>query len=195
IADVPRVDEAPDGGAPRVTVSFFGVATPASWGSLPTCYTELILERAKVKDTALRDFLDIFNHRLISLFYRAWEKHRFPVLFERADTRAGSLPEHILFSIMGLNTRGLRGRLPLHDLALLPWTGMLSRRPAAPTELEDFVQEIFGVKAEVVAFIPAWYVLDDEELAPLGGSRSRLGRDTFLGRSVLVAQFRFALRI
>jgi type VI secretion system protein ImpH len=194
-ADVPTVEEGKDGGPARMTVAFFGVATPASWGSLPTCYTELILERAKVKDHALRDFLDLFNHRLISLFYRAWEKHQFPVLYERSDPRAGSLAEHVLFAMIGLNTRGLRGRLPIHDLALLPWAGMLSRRPASASQLEDFVREIFDVEASVISFVPAWYVRDDEELAPLGTGRARLGRDTFLGRSVLVAQFRFALRL
>lgn len=195
VADVRKVEEGPDGGPPRMTVCFFGLATPASFGSLPTCYTELILERAKVKDYALRDFLDIFNHRLISLFYRAWEKHRFPVLYERSDPRGGSLAEHVLFAAIGLNTRGLRGRLPVPDLALLPWSGMLSRRPASSSELTDFVSVLFGVATEVVPFVPSWYVLDDEELTPLGSSRARLGVDTFLGRSVLVAQVRFALRL
>lgn len=194
-ADIPKVEPGRDGGPPQMTVAFFGIATPASFGSLPTCYTELILERAKVKDHALREFLDIFNHRLISLFYRAWEKHRFPVLYERSDARSGSLAEHILFAAIGLNTRGLRGRLPIPDLALIPWAGMLSRRPASASELTDFVEEIFDVDAEVVSFVPAWYVLDDEELAPLGSGHARLGRDTFLGRSVLVAQVKFALRL
>ena len=50
---------------------------------LPYCYTELILERLREKDTSFASFLDIFNHRMISLFYRAWEKYRFPVTYYR----------------------------------------------------------------------------------------------------------------
>ena len=94
-----------------MTVSFFGVATPASYGSLPTRYAELILERPRSKNRALRDFLDLFNHRLVSLFYRAWEKHRFPVRV-RAVGPAPALFERALFALMGLGTDGLRGRLP-----------------------------------------------------------------------------------
>ena len=32
---------------------------------------------------ALRDWLDLFNHRIVSLFYRAWEKYRFYLPYER----------------------------------------------------------------------------------------------------------------
>lgn len=46
-ADVPTVEEGKGDAPSRMTVSFFGIATPASWGSLPTCYTELILERGR----------------------------------------------------------------------------------------------------------------------------------------------------
>ena len=35
------------------------------------------------RNQGLREFLDIFNHRLISFFYRAWEKYRFPIAYER----------------------------------------------------------------------------------------------------------------
>lgn len=54
-------------------------------GVLPAHYKALAQERDNQKQNtaALRDWLDLFNHRAISLFYRAWEKYRFIVPFQR----------------------------------------------------------------------------------------------------------------
>lgn len=70
---------------PQVFVRFFGMT--GLLGALPQHYTEIILERQNRKDTTLRDFLDLFNHRLLSLFYRAWEKYRFWIQGERTIHR------------------------------------------------------------------------------------------------------------
>lgn len=72
--------------AVRMTVAFMGLYGPQ--GALPRPYTELIIQRLREHDSTLRDFLDLFNHRLISLFYRAWEKYRFWYGYERAEREA-----------------------------------------------------------------------------------------------------------
>src|SRR5262249_33670737 len=92
-----------ESGSPAtMKVNFFGLSSPQ--GVLPTPYTELILERVQKKDYGLRDFLDIFNHRMISFFYRAWEKSHFFVSVELGEPDSVS---PLMMSLLGLGTAGL----------------------------------------------------------------------------------------
>ena len=110
-------------GALEMQVAFMGLIGPA--GVLPESYLELVLHRQRDRDYALRDFLDLFNHRTISLFYRAWEKYRFPVSYERARRKPGT-PELFtwcLECLVGTGTARQKGRLPFHDEVLLRYAG------------------------------------------------------------------------
>ena len=62
------------GGPADMIVNFFGLA--GIQGPLPDWVTELVIDRGRYRDSALRDFLDLFNHRLISMLYRARKKYR-----------------------------------------------------------------------------------------------------------------------
>src|SRR5262249_14621990 len=68
-------------GSFEVGISFFGLVGPQ--GVLPYHYTRTILDRVRARDRSFRDFLDLFHHRLVELFARAWEKYRLPFTFER----------------------------------------------------------------------------------------------------------------
>jgi type VI secretion system protein ImpH len=93
-----------------------------------------------------RDFLDLFNHRLISLFYRAWEKYRFPIDYEQALAKQKGYDRFSLhlFDLVGLGIEGLRERLEVEDEALLFYAGLLAQHPHSASALEGLRQDYFG---------------------------------------------------
>jgi type VI secretion system protein ImpH len=176
-------------GPPEMTVAFMGLTGPI--GVLPHHYTELLMDRARYKDTALWSFLDIFNHRMISLFYRAWEKHRFPVAYER-----NQLDEFTsyLFSIIGMGTGGLRGRLAFEDQALIRYGGLISQRPHSASAIAAILSDYFGVPACAVQFAGQWLDLG-EDATKLGSANSQLGVSTIAGARVWDSQSKFRIKL
>ncbi len=142
---------------PLMVVNFMGLTGPL--GVLPTWYTVQIIERLRAGDTTLRNFLDLFNHRSISLFYQAWEKYRFFVAYEHGERDRFS---HHLLDLIGLGTSGLQDRQSVPDDALLFYAGLLAQRPRCAKALEQILSDYFDVQVEVVQFLGGWYRLDPE---------------------------------
>jgi len=141
---------------PFLRVNFMGLVGPL--GVLPLVYTELAAERVRVRDYTLRDFLDLFHHRIISLFYQAWEKYRFEVAYERQERdRVG---QHVR-DFIGLGTAGLANRQKVADDSLVFYGGLLSQFPRSAAALEQLLEDHFGVPVEVEQFAGAWYPLDE----------------------------------
>ena len=180
-----------NGSPPRLAVPFMGVASPASYGSLPGAYTEFVRQETRRKNAAPREFLDVFNHRLIALFFRAWEKHRFPIVYERSQGQEGELFERGLFSLLGLGAPQLRARFPFPDLALLPWGAAVRRGTISERSLTKLMESFFEVPVRIEQFVARWHVMEESEMCPLGKGRGRLGRDAILGRRLCVSQFSF----
>lgn len=174
---------------PQMFVNFMGATGPL--GVLPRHYTELLVERAAKKDTKLWEFLDLFNHRLISLFYRAWEKYRFPFAYERG--RDDAFTEY-LFCLVGLGTRGLRGRLRLADEGLLYYSGLIAQRPRSASAVSSVLSDRFRAPARVVPFVGQWLRIEEDSLTRLGRANSLLGVSTIAGARVWDAQSKFRLR-
>lgn len=173
----------------EMLVAFMGVTGPL--GVLPHQYTELLMDRARYKDTALWQFLDIFNHRMISLFYRVWEKYHFPIAYER--TGADQFTAY-LFDIIGLGTNGLRGRLSFKDQGLLLYSGLIAQRPHSATAIAAITGDYFAVPASLVQFPGEWLKLDDN-VTSLGSENSQLGVSTIAGTRVWSDQSKFRVRL
>ena len=181
-------------GPTRVAVNFLGLSGPL--GVLPYAYTLAVGERARQRDTALRDFLDLFHHRLVSLFYRAWEKHRFTVAHERA--RRDPLAAHVA-DLIGLGTGGLQDRLAVLDESLLFYSGLLASHRRSAIGLEQLVADYFDVPATVEQFVGEWYPLHGGDQCALDHERpadsARLGMGAVVGDEVWDQQARVRLRL
>jgi type VI secretion system protein ImpH len=162
----------------EMTVNLMGLAGALGPLDMPT--TELIIERGAKKDTALKDFLDIFNHRLISLLYRIRKMHRIGLEDEPPGQDKVS---KYLFSIIGLGTEGLMGRMMVRDRSLLHYAGLLSQQPRSIVGLELILSDYFKIKVKGHQFIGGWYDLDESQWTKIG---QQSGQNHVLGQGAVV---------
>jgi type VI secretion system protein ImpH len=180
----------------KLSVSFFGLFGPS--GALPEHYTQTIIERVRDKDYTLREFLDIFNHRLLSLFYRSWEKHSFPVAFE---TAAASHEEdtmtHALWGLIGHRLSASRDKMSVNDECFLYYGGQFSSSRPSLESLRACVQDFTGDRTMVEPLVGQWLTLDEADQSRMGNPPagmsmgSQLGLDTIAGQRVWDVENRF----
>lgn len=192
-SEVDTIKKEPGRQQPKVLVSFMGLASGAN-APLPASYIELILDRVNKKDTAFRDFLDIFNHRLVSLMYRAYKKFHVGFDFKQPDQDRIA---DMLFSLTGLNTPNLRDRMVARDRSLLLYTGILCQQPHSMSGLETILSHYFQFKVRGKPFCGKWYNLEEDQYTYIGrsGQNQILGEDAVLGKRIWDQQGKFRLHL
>jgi len=178
---------------PQLFVRFFGLFGPNS--PLPPHLTEYAIERElHHNDPTLRAFCNIFNHRLIAFFYRAWACNQKAVDLDR-ETR----PRFTRFfgSFFGMGMESLEGQDNVQDWAKLYFAG----RMACPTRnaegLEAILGEYFEVKTEVQQFVGRWMKLPADSICRLGESpeTGRLGMTAIVGDRFWECQLKFRVKM
>ncbi len=184
----------------RMSVAFFGLTGPS--GVLPRHYTDLLLrlqrDSKQPEKFALRDWFDLFSHRMLSLFYRSWEKYRFSLSYERRQF-AQHPPDpftHGLLSLCGLGMPTLRDRIrvavpgaepgraeeqtlaQVPDLAMLHYAGLLACRPRTAEGLSAMLCDYFQAPVEVRQFHGEWLLLEPADQSRLGSdARTNVNSD------------------
>ncbi|HEU4714889.1 MAG TPA: type VI secretion system baseplate subunit TssG [Pyrinomonadaceae bacterium] len=197
IAHVKRTKDIPKREQPKtpaeMTVNFLGLA--GGLGALDIPSTELVLQRAKHNDKALEDFLDIFNHRLVSLLYRIRKHHRVGL---GSAAPGEDLVARYLYSLIGMRTPRLQGRMQIRDRALLHYAGILAQQPRSMAGLKRILTDYFEVDVEIHQFVGKWCELDESQWTRIGesGTNQRLGRDpVVLGTRVWDQHARFEIQL
>jgi type VI secretion system protein ImpH len=169
------------GGRPSMTVNFMGLA--GALGPLPGPFAELLVRRTHLGDTAARDFLDIFHHRLISLAFRIRKRHRVGLGVASPVEDAAA---HYLFALIGLGVPALRGRLaPVPDRALLFYAGALSREVRPLGGLVGMLRCHFGLPVDAEPLVGAYFPIDPSHRTTIGPS----GKNRRIGDAVLGSRY------
>jgi type VI secretion system protein ImpH len=183
----------PAEGPVSLTVNFMGLTGPL--GALPLAYSNLVIERVRAKDGAMRDFFDLFNHRIVSLFCQAWEKYRFAIAYERGERDRFS---YQVRALIGLGTPGLENRQNVPDDSLLYYSGLLGLHARSATSLQQLLIDYFGVPVEVDQFVGAWYPVERDLQCCLGLEKSdseRLNLGALVGDEIWDQQSRVRVRM
>lgn len=173
----------------RIDVRFFGLFGPN--GPLPFHLTEYARDRElHAGDSTFADFLDIFHHRFLSLFYRAWAQGQPTVSLDRpSEDRFATY----VGSLIGHGSPGFDDRDALPDFPKLAHAGLLSRQVRNAESLAALLQDFFKLPVRIEEFVGHWMVLETRDRTRLGAAGSVLGGGATLGGRVWDRQHKFRL--
>lgn len=180
----PRADR-----PPRLSVFSFGLFGPNS--PLPLHLTEYARDRLRnFNDPTFARFADLFHHRLLCLFYRAWANARPTVHYDRPESDRFAF---YVGSLCGLGMPSLRNRDDLPDLTKLHYAGRLAGPARGAEGLRDLLAAFFQVPLEIEQFVGHWLELPEQSRCRLGESATTgaLGETAILGGRVWTCQQKF----
>ena len=184
---------ADEGRPAKLSVNFLGLFGPN--GPMPVHITEYARERQlNAHDPTLVSFLDVFHHRILSLFYRAWAVNQKAADLDRPkDAR---FPIYI-GTFLGIGIESLRDRDAVPDNAKLHFSGHLACKTRHAEGLEKIITDFFEMPAKVITFVGQWLVLPSSSQCRVGESpeTGALGTTAIVGSRVWETQLKFRLRL
>ncbi len=174
--DTVRIEHHEERCIAQVTVNFMGLYGAAS--PLPAFYTEAILQ--KNGDDATRSFMDLFNHRLLSLVYQCWEKYRYYQQYKNSDQFTSWM-----YALCGLMKPQQRTDPDIDWQRLLPFIGMLAMRCHSANMIESVLRSYFAFKhIHLCANMLRYIDIESDQQNRLGQQCASLGNDLVLGAQV-----------
>lgn len=160
-------------------------------GPLPFFYTEHIhQQKHDLQDDSFLGFLNIFNHRLNLLFYRAWASADPCISLGRTDDSYSRFLSSLIHSRVSLS----------HDdesyrSSMIGNAGWFARQVRNTEGLEFILSDFFSLTVKVKEFVADWIKLDESQQSRVSGINSVLGESAFLGSSALGLQHKFRMFI
>ena len=190
-APLASLEQGKDGAPPRLQVRLFGLLGPN--GPLPIHLTEYVRHRLRhSNDPTLSRFLDLFHHRFLALFYRAWAQAQPHVNRDRAgDDRFVSY----VGAFIGTAPTSLRDRDAVPDVARLFHVGTLVRQVRDADGLASIIRQFFRVPARLEEFVGHWLHLATRDRTYLGRESKTLGMSAVLGGRVWDHQSKFRIHL
>lgn len=175
----------------KIKNSYFGML--GINGPLPIHLTEHAIERlSRYKDKTFSEFLDIFNHRFLSLFYRAWADAQPAVCHDRPED------DHFIKRLNALSgkspqpdTTDTKKNQYIHEYL----SGLLSQKNRSGKTLIQIISSRLGLKINLREFVGKWYDTPAQEHSRTGQNNNALGLTATLGERVYLRLYNFCIQI
>jgi type VI secretion system protein ImpH len=174
----------------KIIVRFLGLLGPQ--GALPLETTDESLGWLIMRDDAFPRFLDLFNHRFLQLFFRAWSNAR-PI--GQHDRPAHDRFFAYIGSNIGLGTKTFSDLDTVPDIVKLQYAGLLAPKARCSSRLARFLRGVFGLKVEIDEFVGSWLAFDPSDRTAIGKKHAALGKDLLLGSSVFSVEDKIRVRL
>jgi type VI secretion system protein ImpH len=171
----------------RVTSAFMGLYGSVS--PMPPFYVEKIaLDDYQGGPQPVREFLDVFHHRLLALTYRAWTKYRFSVMYRKKGTDPFT---RRMFCAVGLD--GMRdGDTALDRFLHLRYAAILASKSRSARGLSVVLEDLFGhMGVKIEQFVGHWTLIEKANRNKIGLMNHQLGESLTIGRYVYDGTGRF----
>ncbi|MFC7089632.1 type VI secretion system baseplate subunit TssG [Halomonas salifodinae] len=170
-------------------VSFFGLQGAQS--PLPGYYLEALAHGRAHREGTAGDFLDFFNHRLLTLMHRAWRKYRH---YARYQDNASDGFSAAIFALVGLADDDLRGETPINWSKMLAYAGLLAGRSRSPEVVGSIVSHCFDLdEVHIEQWVRRWVEIPEDQRSRTGLGNMSLGQDMIAGERVADVGGKFAL--
>lgn len=185
-----REDATSPHGRLLITTTFLGLYGCDS--PLPPHYTESLISDTD-DDRRVRDFLDLFHHRLQSLLFRVWMKYRYHVVFHPQGRDPVSL---IVRGLLGIGTPHLDEQIRGNPVQLFRYTGLMVQRPRSAGGLAGILRDHFGgLPVSVEQCVGKWIAIDRSQQNRLGMANCALGESLLLGERIYDVTGKFRVKI
>jgi type VI secretion system protein ImpH len=166
---------------PRLVSRFLGLFGPN--GPLPLHLTEYARDRQRnFRDPTFVRFADVFHHRMLSLFYRAWAAPQPAVNYDRPEGDRFAL---YIGALVGMGMPLLRRRDAMPDLAKLHFAGRLACQTRHPEGLQALLSAFFRMPVAITEFVGEWMHLPSETYSLLSSPETcSLGVSATVGARV-----------
>lgn len=164
-----------------------------SQSPLPYHYIDTTSYEYAQKYPGLRHFLDFFNNRLLTLFYRSWRKYRYYIRFQADASDAFSQQ---MYALVGLADPSLRGDTPINWCKILSYTGTLASRSRSAQVVSGIIAHYFELSnVSIQQWVLRQVDIPEFQRVSMGKKNCSLGMDFSLGERVADRSGKFILSI
>lgn len=184
--------ETPEDGPAKIHMMLNLLGLHGADSPLPAYFTEHVAQNRDDPDP-LRDFFNIFNHRLISILFDIWGKYRY---YAHYEAEAKDLLSQRFFGFIGAGLPETRAAKAIQWPRLMAYMGLIALNGGATGSIESILRHYFRHnEITIIPCVPRWVQIPKDQQTKVGMQNCVLGEGFILGNEIRDQTGKFRIRV